>query len=76
MMRSSEPGWAQVGPLDPTGRRGLWQRLPDDATLELCAGREGDDSYVRLSLEKHQRAELMDLLSTSMYVATCWEEKT
>jgi hypothetical protein len=34
-----------------TGRRGLWMRYvtEDPGAIELCAGREGDDSYARLA---------------------------
>ncbi len=58
MMRFREPGWEQIGPLDAVGRRGLWMRTtspPGDSVtplrptlVELCSGREGDDSYVAL----------------------------
>ena len=43
--RSSEPGWVLID--QPDSRRGVWVR-PCDGGLEVCAGREGDDAYVRL----------------------------
>lgn len=57
-MRYREPNWVQVGPLDSVGRRGLWMRTTSPSgdrceglrpsLVELCSGREGDDSYVAL----------------------------
>lgn len=46
-MRASEDGWQEVVMRDPSGRRGLWMRVTG-TTVELCAGREGDDAYVKL----------------------------
>ena len=38
---------------DPTGRRGIWFRLPGGPTdftrIEICAGREGDDYHLTLA---------------------------
>lgn len=55
----------------PDGRRGLWTRETKDANalpvrLEICAGREGDDSYVFLTAgvapTSHDLYELQDAL--------------
>jgi len=46
-MRCNEPGWIEL--VKPDGRRGVWTRVTDDA-VELCAGREGDDAYVKFAL--------------------------
>ena len=46
-MRSEEDGWIQLA--RPDGRRGLWVRLTK-ISLELCAGREGDNHYARFNL--------------------------
>jgi len=63
MMRLDEPGWRCAAMHDPSGRRGLWYREvrmgPEPQHLglrhpgprvgvEVCAGREGEDDYVRL----------------------------
>ena len=47
-MRCNESGWICVAMHDPQGRRGLWYRESGDEQIELCAGREGDDSYIRI----------------------------
>lgn len=49
--------WELVAMHDPAGRRGVWYReshaLPGDPltprVIEVCAGREGDDEYVRIT---------------------------
>lgn len=46
-------GWTRVGRYDSPRRRALWVRFhqADEwhmGTVEMCAGREGDDQYVRL----------------------------
>jgi hypothetical protein len=45
MLRCTEPGWIKI--CCPDGRRGLWMRV-SDASIELCAGREGDDALLLL----------------------------
>jgi len=44
-MRCTQPGWIEV--CKPDGRRGLWVRT-SAGSVELCAGREGDDAYVQM----------------------------
>ena len=48
---------------DPTGRRGIWFRLPGGATnfneIEICAGLEGDD--YRLTLTAGQTLTTKDI---------------
>ena len=34
---------------DPAGRRGIWYR-ESPGVVELCAGRDGDDAYVRIAV--------------------------
>lgn len=46
--RAYEGGWTLVAMNDPAGRRGIWYKWADD-TLEVCAGRGGDDDYVRVA---------------------------
>ena len=49
-MRASKPGWNLVAMHDPAGRRGIWMRHNEDKqTVEICAGREGDDMYIKLT---------------------------
>jgi hypothetical protein len=48
-LRCEEPGWRRRGRIDKQGRRSLWIRESPDA-IELCAGREGNDAYVRLPI--------------------------
>lgn len=61
-----EDGYEEM--LRPDGRRGLWMRGADDSTVELCAGREGDDAYVKLcasqTLSEEDIWKLRDLIST------------
>lgn len=48
--RAYEGDWTLVAMNDPAGRRGIWYRQPDETTLEVCAGREGDDEYLRVAV--------------------------
>lgn len=48
-MRCAEPGWIELS--RPDRRRGIWMRTTS-TTLELCAGREGDDDYVLIPTSK------------------------
>lgn len=72
-MRFEEPGYKQVSLPDPAGRRGLWiRRTPpheDDRdalpeTIELCAGREGDDDYVKISVGDTITGKTLDALES------------
>lgn len=38
--------------------------------FELCAGREGDDAYVRVDRTNPQFEELLDMMTTARYAAT------
>lgn len=73
--------WIRIGMMDSAGRRSLWFRtLPvgvfGDATtslesvvtaLEMCAGREGDDSYVRVERDDPVFRDLLDVLTTAQF---------
>lgn len=69
MLRCNEPGWIMLA--CPDGRRGVWMRVEND-TIELCAGKEGDEDYLKLQLrepvtKKHiQTAQ--DILETLNFV--------
>lgn len=44
--RGFDPGWRLVAMNDPSKRRGIWYRPSEDKqSIELCAGREGDDAF-------------------------------
>ncbi len=80
-LRKDEPGWEEIGLFDHAGRRGLWLRrqppMPENTLrvdapiveqIEVCAGREGDDDYVKLTvgdtLTTHQLAALEGVFTT------------
>ena len=74
MNRCDQPGWEPV--VIPDGRRGLWVRLVE--SLELCAGREGDDDYLRLDIgqvftrqDLHTLYELMETVQMSVELQAC-----
>lgn len=77
-MRCNEPGWEAISV--PDGRRGLWLRfnLPT-GKLEVCAGREGDDAYVVLSVGKRltqkKLTSLIDCLLTLQFSAELAETR-
>lgn len=68
----TEDGWMRIGALDAVGRRSLWYRRlpPYDGetrvmTVELCAGREGDDAHVLITrddLPAETLSALVDVL--------------
>jgi hypothetical protein len=51
-------GWVRIGQYDEPRRRSVWARIsyrsfdpgimPPAECVELCAGREGDDAYVKV----------------------------
>jgi hypothetical protein len=63
--RCTEPGWIELS--RPDGRRGMWMRVTDNC-IELCAGREGDDAHLSLTLgsvlSRRDLAEAEDILKT------------
>jgi hypothetical protein len=70
----TEPGsrWHRIGRIDSTGRRSLWIREtygPDSSVIELRAGREGDDAYVRLTPENPQWGQLSQVLGCARFAA-------
>lgn len=66
-MRCMESGWVQIGKSDSTGRRSLWVKLSDSNHIELCAGREGDDSYIMIDRSNPQFEELQEIMLTALY---------
>lgn len=76
MLRAQEPGWTKIGATCSAGRRSLWLRvtsLKEDANLpevvELCAGREGDDAYVKIDKSNPLFVELWDLFCAAQFAA-------
>ena len=69
--RCAEPGWLRIGRIDSPRRRSLWIRDTRGAqpAIELCAGREGDDAYVKITPENPQWRELQHLLSCAKFAA-------
>lgn len=70
-MRANEPGWVRIGRYCGARRRALWFRVPDGHGVidefELCAGREGDDDYVKVDRSNPQFGALLDVLSTAAF---------
>lgn len=71
--RYHDPGWRRIGRIDSVGRRSLWIRetwnSDGPVCIELCAGREGDDAYGRITPDNPQWAELEDVLSRARFAA-------
>lgn len=71
--RYQEPGWRRIGRIDSTGRRSLWIRETwtgdGPACIELCAGREGDDAYVRLTPADPQWRDLENVFTRARFAA-------
>lgn len=65
--------WVCCSMHDPSGRRGVWFRVVAGG-VEVCAGREGDDWYCKLTVgevfsERNLRA-LLDCLEVGDHVLT------
>jgi len=73
-MRCSESGWTKIGITCSAGRRSLWlrvnQRIGEEVeSFELCAGREGDDDYVKVDRSNPQFKLLLDVMSSAAFAA-------
>lgn len=73
-MRNLEDGWVEIGKRCSANRRSLWLKINYSGghdntvtSIELCAGREGDDSYVLLDKSDSKFALLLDLFSTQQF---------
>lgn len=78
--------WTRIG--DQRGRRSLWALLalkdpdglltPDNIeTIQLCAGREGDDAKVsidRSTIEPAIWANLVEVITAAIYAVECNDE--
>jgi hypothetical protein len=76
LMRRSEEGYREV--MCPDERRGLWFRVTGEHTIELCAGREGDDSYFKAKVGEpftlDQLKALEDVLLYAIYAVEVAED--
>jgi hypothetical protein len=87
MSHADPTTWTLVAMHDESKRRGVWYRVEYEPltvdryralprSVELCAGREGDDGYVRLAvgdvLTERQLYLLYDVLSTASWMTDCY----
>lgn len=66
MIRCNEDGWICVAMHDPSGRRGLWYRLTAEG-IEICAGREGDDDFVKIPFDNPAFEGVSDCMQSAGY---------
>ncbi len=78
--RYNEPGYVQCAQYDSDYRRAIWYRKNKDDSIEVCAGREGDDDYVKLvpgePLTKETMAAIGDILATGTMIVDERKEPT
>lgn len=79
---TEENGWVEIGKRCSAGRRSMWLKLKmfsNNAiiyskdtveSIEVCAGREGDDSHIIITHDCNMFDELLDLFTTAQYAAT------
>jgi hypothetical protein len=82
VLRTDEPGWDRIGTsvgrrslwlrvnpkpdvADEDGA--FFIKKNDIESFELCAGREGDDGYVKIEPSNPQFWELLDVLTTAKF---------
>lgn len=73
LSRCSELGWRRIGRIDAAGKRSLWIR-EEHNSIELCAGRAGDDAYVRITSDDPQGVALSDVLTRARWAAELEDE--
>ena len=63
LLRALEADWVQLA--DADGRRGLWIRIDrgERPAIEFCAGREGDDEFLRLEVGQELSVRHLDEFS-------------
>ena len=61
-----DPGWLRIGRWGGSYRRSLWSRITRYG-VELCSGREGDDSYVHLAPKHPLYTAFDELVSRQEY---------
>lgn len=74
LRRCDQPGWVDIGKSD--GRRSLWIRMAvDNRSFELCAGREGDDDYLRVDESTVNFLALVSVFASAIYAAGLADEQ-
>lgn len=72
--RKDGGGWVRIGRYDGSRRRAVWSRLlPLDGdtpytAIEICAGREGDDDFVRIESDNPAFGALLSVISSAHWV--------
>lgn len=85
MHRCDERGWVKIGVTCTSGRRSMWVRfnykpdlppqlrmISDSRTIEsfeLCAGREGDDEYTKITADNPAFVRLLDVMLAAVFAA-------
>ncbi len=71
--RASQPGWVRIGVTCSAGRRSMWARITPESgeptSLELCAGREGDDAYLLVRRGDPAFDGLLAVVETAIFAA-------
>ena len=67
--RHGVAGWTRIGVWCSAGRRSLWARGGLGEPLELCAGRGGDDEYVRVEPGNPAYLALCDVVGAAKFAA-------
>lgn len=73
---SWDPSWHRIGRICGANRRSLWIRetyVGEESIIELAAGREGDDAYVKITKANPQYRDLVDVLTSARFAAE-WEQ--
>lgn len=82
MMQALNDDWIEIGKRCSANRRSLWVKFKFANTdsnfvhdsnvlaIELRAGREGDDAYIRITPDNPQFSELLDLFLVAQFAAT------
>lgn len=71
-------GFLRIGRMDSSGRRSLWMRMHPggggvDPSIELLAGREGNDAAVTIRPDNPQYQAITDVISSARFAAE-WED--
>lgn len=73
--------WQKIGVTCSAGRRSMWlkvNRIDEDSgidspenteSIEICAGREGDDAYVKIDRTNPQFSDFFELFTTARFAS-------
>lgn len=65
--RAFEPGYVLAAMNDVSQRRGIWYRHnKEENSIEICAGREGDDGYVKIQAGQTVTPEMVKAIEEIM----------